>query len=86
MVLDDGEFAVISRERYEISDVGKREEREKSILQIDWDTETTKKGGFSHYMIKEIFDEPQTARQALDVPQEQIKQLAEMFQNALMPT
>ena len=33
-------------------------------------------------MIKEIFDEPQTARQALDVPQEQIKQLAEMFQNA----
>ena len=82
VVLDDGEFAVISRERYEISDVGKREEREKSILQIDWDTETTKKGGFSHYMIKEIFDEPQTARQALDVPQEQIKQLAEMFQNA----
>ena len=33
-------------------------------------------------MIKEIFDEPQTSRQALDVPQEQIKQLAEMFQNA----
>ncbi|MDP7498335.1 MAG: glutamine--fructose-6-phosphate transaminase (isomerizing) [SAR324 cluster bacterium] len=82
VVLDDGEFAVISRDSYEISDVGKREEREKSILQIDWDTETTKKGGFSHYMIKEIFDEPQTARQALDVPQEQISQLVEMFQNA----
>jgi glucosamine--fructose-6-phosphate aminotransferase (isomerizing) len=50
---------------------------QKQVLQIEWDLETTKKGGYSHYMIKEIFDEPQTIRQVLKVPDEQIQKLAD---------
>ena len=82
VVLDDGEYVVLGRNDYKIRKLQKRELVEKNVLHIDWDLETSKKGGYSHYMLKEIFDEPQTIRQALKIPQEQISGLALMFSEA----
>jgi len=82
VVLDDGEYVVLGRNDYKIRKLQKRELLEKNVLHIDWDLETSKKGGYSHYMLKEIFDEPQTIRQALKIPQEQISGLALMFSEA----
>ena len=76
-VLEDGEYAVLSRERVIIRKFPSGKVVQKQVLQIEWDLETTKKGGYSHYMIKEIFDEPQTIRQVLKVPDEQIQKLAD---------
>ena len=76
-VLEDGEDAVLSRERVIIRKFPSGKVVQKQVLQIEWDLETTKKGGHSHYMIKEIFDEPQTIRQVLKVPDEQIQKLAD---------
>jgi glucosamine--fructose-6-phosphate aminotransferase (isomerizing) len=76
-VLEDGEYAVLSRERVIIRKFPSGKVVQKQVLQIEWDLETTKKGAHSHYMIKEIFDEPQTIRQVLKVPDEQIKKLAD---------
>ena len=82
IVLDDGEYVVLGRDDYQIRKVETGEIVKKSILHIDWDVETSKKGGYSHYMLKEIFDEPQTVRQALKIPTDQISGLAEMFREA----
>ena len=76
-VLEDGEYAVLDRERVIIRKFPSGKVVQKQVLQIEWDLETTKKGGYSHYMIKEIFDEPQTIRQVLKVPDEQIQKLAD---------
>ena len=76
-VLEDGEYAVLGRERVIIRKFPSGKVVQKQVLQIEWDLETTKKGGYSHYMIKEIFDEPQTIRQVLKVPDEQIQKLAD---------
>ncbi len=76
-VLEDGEYAVLSRERVIIRKFPSGKVVQKQVLQIEWDLETTKKGVHSHYMIKEIFDEPQTIRQVLKVPDEQIQKLAD---------
>jgi glucosamine--fructose-6-phosphate aminotransferase (isomerizing) len=77
-VLEDGEYAVLSRERVIVRKFPSgKEVVQKQVLQIEWDLETTKKGAHSHYMIKEIFDEPQTIRQVLKVPDEQIQKLAD---------
>ena len=76
-VLEDGEYAVLSREWVIIRKFPSGKVVQKQVLQIEWDLETTKKGGYSHYMIKEIFDEPQTIRQVLKVPDEQIQKLAD---------
>ncbi len=82
VVLDDGEYVVLGRNDYKIRKLKTREHVEKNVLHIDWDVETSKKGGYSHYMLKEIFDEPQTIRQALKIPHEQISGLALMFTEA----
>ena len=76
-VLEDGEYAVLSREWVIIRKFPSGKVVQKQVLQIEWDLETTKKGAHSHYMIKEIFDEPQTIRQVLKVPDEQIQKLAD---------
>ena len=82
IVLDDGEYVVLGRNDYKICDLKTGKHVTKSVLHIDWDIETSKKGGYSHYMLKEIFDEPQTIRQALKIPSEQILELARMFSEA----
>ena len=82
IVLDDGEYVVLGRDDYQIRNVQTGKIVEKAVMHIDWDVETSKKGGYSHYMLKEIFDEPQTVRQALKIPREQISGLAEMFTEA----
>ena len=81
-VLEDGEYAVLGRERVIIRKFPSGKMVQKQVLQIEWDLETTKKGGYSHYMIKEIFDEPQTIRQVLKVPDEQIQKLADTLTGA----
>ncbi len=82
IVLDDGEYVVLGRDDYKIRDLKTGKLVTKSVLHIDWDIETSKKGGYSHYMLKEIFDEPQTIRQALKIQGEQISELARMFLEA----
>jgi len=82
VVLDDGEYVILGKNDYQIRNVVTRKRVEKSILIIDWDIETSKKGGYSHYMLKEIFDEPHTLRQALKIPSQQISDLALMFNKA----
>ncbi|MFQ5600738.1 MAG: glutamine--fructose-6-phosphate transaminase (isomerizing) [Candidatus Krumholzibacteriia bacterium] len=36
----------------------------KETTQIDWDLDMIEKGGFEHFMLKEIFEQPQTIRNA----------------------
>ena len=38
---------------------------EKNIQVIEWDTESAQKGGFDHFMKKEIFEQPETLKNSL---------------------
>ena len=62
--LDDGEVASINGEGIKITNL-KDQEVKKDITQIDWDTETAQKGGFEHFMLKEIFDQPTVFEDAI---------------------
>ena len=79
VILDDDEYVILTQESYQIRSLRDGQQVEKDILHIDWDAETTRKGGFAHYMLKEIFDEPQTLRQALKIPDQEIRKLAQKF-------
>jgi len=57
--LDDGEMGVLTRNGYEVQDLKARRIR-KGVSRIDWDLDQIEKGGFDHFMIKEIFEQPQT--------------------------
>lgn len=55
--LEDGEFAVLSRGSVQIFD-GAGRPLEKSISRVVWDVEAAEKGGYAHFMLKEIMEQP----------------------------
>ena len=57
--LDDGEMAVITADDYKVCDL-QSTAREKRVNKIDWDLDMIEKGGFAHFMLKEIFEQPTT--------------------------
>ena len=61
--LDDGEIAVLTRRGMKITTL-ENSEVKKKIQEIKWDLEEIEKGGFAHFMLKEIFEQPETIRNA----------------------
>jgi len=57
--LDDGEMAVITKDSYKVFDLQARM-LTKRVSKIDWDLDMIEKGGFEHFMLKEIFEQPTT--------------------------
>jgi glutamine---fructose-6-phosphate transaminase (isomerizing) len=57
--LDDGEMGVVTRKGYQVLDLQARR-IQKGVSKIDWDLDQIEKGGFDHFMMKEIFEQPQT--------------------------
>ena len=55
--LDDNEFAVIDKKTHFISKVNSKIIISKTVDQIDLNIHEIEKGEFSHYMLKEIFDQ-----------------------------
>jgi glutamine---fructose-6-phosphate transaminase (isomerizing) len=55
--LDDGEMAVIDRKGYKVIDLNAKP-LEKRVSKIDWDLDQIEKGGYQHFMLKEIFEQP----------------------------
>jgi glucosamine--fructose-6-phosphate aminotransferase (isomerizing) len=62
--LDDGEMVVLSRNGYHVRDL-QATRIEKPINQIEWDLATIERGGYPHFMLKEIFEQPDTVRNAM---------------------
>jgi len=58
ITLDDNEVAVISPENHFIL-------KEKPIEKIDWEIQEAEKKGFSHFMLKEIFEEPAVIKEGV---------------------
>ncbi|HLU25792.1 MAG TPA: glutamine--fructose-6-phosphate transaminase (isomerizing) [Longimicrobiales bacterium] len=62
--LDDGEIAVLTRDGYELMSLSGGPV-EKEVKEVSWDLEAIEKGGHEHFMLKEIFEQPETLRNAL---------------------
>ena len=62
--LDDGEMGVLTPKGYEVLDLNARRVR-KGVSRIDWDLDQIEKGGFDHFMLKEIFEQPQTIQNTM---------------------
>jgi len=62
--LDDGEMAVLTKDGYETLSL-KGGVVSKEIDHVSWDLEAIEKGGHEHFMLKEIFEQPETLRNAM---------------------
>ncbi|HEX9633807.1 MAG TPA: glutamine--fructose-6-phosphate transaminase (isomerizing) [Gemmatimonadales bacterium] len=59
--LDDGEVAVVHAGDYHIYD-RQTVRVEKRVRTIDWDLGTVERGGYAHFMLKEIMEQPESIR------------------------
>ena len=64
--LNDNEMATLDESGYKITDLfGKRVN--KKIEEIQWTVEQMEKKGFKHFMLKEIFEQPESVANTLIV-------------------
>jgi glutamine---fructose-6-phosphate transaminase (isomerizing) len=62
--LDDGEMAVLTPDGFHTATVT-AERIDKAVQEVDWDLAQIEKGGFDHFMLKEIFEQPDAVRNAM---------------------
>ena len=63
-LLDDNQIAVLTKESIKLYDINKNEVH-KDVYHVTWDVEAAEKGGFDHFMKKEIAEQPRTVRDTL---------------------
>ncbi|RMF88287.1 MAG: glutamine--fructose-6-phosphate transaminase (isomerizing), partial [Nitrospinota bacterium] len=64
LILEDGEMAVLSPEGVRIRTLDGRPVQRQSI-QVEWDAEAAEKGGYPHFMLKEIYEQPRAIADTL---------------------
>ncbi len=62
--LEDGEVVTVTADEYRTTDLNDRK-IDKNIQIINWELEEIEKGGYQHYMEKEIFEQPDSITRAM---------------------
>ncbi|MGQ5710189.1 glutamine--fructose-6-phosphate transaminase (isomerizing) [Desulforudis sp. DRI-14] len=63
-LLDDGQMAEVTDSRVNIFDFNGRSIA-KDVFHVNWEAEQAEKGGYDHFMIKEICEQPKAVRETL---------------------
>ncbi|HOV79090.1 MAG TPA: glutamine--fructose-6-phosphate transaminase (isomerizing) [Bacillota bacterium] len=63
-ILNDGEVAVLGHDRVRVVDLN-RNVIHKNVLEVKWEAEQAEKGGYDHFMLKEIHEQPKALRDTL---------------------
>ena len=62
--LDDGDYAVLTADGYRTYRL-EGTEVDRRVHQVTWDLESIEKGGYEHFMLKEIFEQPSSLRDVM---------------------
>ena len=63
-ILGDGEIAVVRKDSVTVTNrAGKR--IDKKVFEVNWNAEAAEKGGYEHFMLKEIHEQPKAVRATL---------------------
>ncbi|MGL1933037.1 MAG: glutamine--fructose-6-phosphate transaminase (isomerizing) [Desulfotalea sp.] len=57
--LEDMDLAVLSQGSYDISNLESGETLQRELVTITWNASMAEKGGYKHFMLKEIYEQPQ---------------------------
>lgn len=60
-ILNDGELAIVTRDNVSVFDRAGHA-IDKEVFHVSWNAEAAEKGGYEHFMLKEIHDQPKAVR------------------------
>ncbi len=64
LFLEDGEVVILSPQMIRVTDFNGRN-KEKKTTQVDWSPLVAEKGGYKHFMLKEIYEQPRAMTDTL---------------------
>lgn len=62
--LEDGDIAVLTKKGFRIADLN-RQAKERPSHELEWGVEEAQKGGYPHFMLKEIFEQPEALQNSI---------------------
>src|SRR5688500_19344130 len=72
--LGDGEMAIINKDAVRVTDF-EANSVQPAIQRITWDPIMAEKGGFKHFMLKEIYEQPRSVRDTVQRSEEHTSEL-----------
>ncbi|GIW70530.1 MAG: glutamine--fructose-6-phosphate aminotransferase [isomerizing] [Planctomycetota bacterium] len=63
--LEDGDVAVLEPGRFSITSMSAGAAVDREVETVDWDVDEVARGGYPHYMLKEICEQPESIRNAI---------------------
>jgi glucosamine--fructose-6-phosphate aminotransferase (isomerizing) len=64
-IINDGEVVAITPEGSTFVEVSTGEKLDREEIEIDWDDESAQKGGYETFMLKEIYEQPDSVRETV---------------------
>ena len=77
--LQNGEMAEVTADKVKLVRIDTGVEFERKPTTLEWSIEMAEKGGYPHFMLKEIHEQPHSLREALKAQQQYIDLLAELL-------
>jgi glucosamine--fructose-6-phosphate aminotransferase (isomerizing) len=82
VIVENGELVTLSRDDFEIKKIIDSSIVERKPKLIDWSPEMAVKGGYPHFMLKEIHEQPQTLRSTLRLQEHYLDLMATFLERA----
>jgi len=79
-ILEDDEMAVLNPGTVKFYDIYNSDlPKNKEMQKIDWTIDAAEKGGYEHFMLKEIYEEPLALRKTMRISKESLKTFATLL-------
>jgi glucosamine--fructose-6-phosphate aminotransferase (isomerizing) len=78
-IMDDNELAILKAGEVEFFDLTSNERIIKELRTVEWSIDAAEKGGYEHFMLKEIYEEPTAIRRTLKISKELLRTFANIL-------
>ncbi len=80
--LDDNEMVIVEDNKYKIVRLSDMAEMKKKVTKIDWNFEEAEKGGYPHFMIKEMKEQPMVIEKTVATAAKDLEKAVSMISKA----
>ena len=81
-IMEDGEYAILKAGEAVFFSIDNNERIEKEVQKINWNIDAAEKGGYEHFMLKEIYEEPAAMKRTMKIPKEDLRKFAYILWSA----
>jgi len=82
IILHDGDIGFVSKEGVIIKNIFDNTIVNRDVITVEWTKEMAEKGGFDHFMLKEIYEQPVGVKRTVMMTEKQMQGVLEILENA----